>query len=375
MLDRAKLIKSLSEVSDSLFVDYSDEYNRAIKVWQKICADSTFLPKIKSCRCSWNVPFWDDALNGAFDVEKVGGSYNVVAIDGSQVYPDRHRGVACFLINIGTVCLMYGQSSACELKSIPYVFLPDQTDFPGDAFSAEYVDSKRQELEFLSGLEKVLELQKTYTNKKFVLLLDGSLIFWHLDSYGVETKNYFLSKYINLLEQMRQSKIIVASYISMPKSKELINLIKLDLCNFDPNKYDSSCSVDHLVDATIVGSYLPDGKRSSVFKNNSTISKSYPESLVPHFFYLNVGDEIVRVEIPAWIAQEKNLVNQIASACLDQSIKGGGYPVCLAESHEQAVVKGADRDFFFQVVDTLGIGKKRKIIYSQKSLKKKRLGI
>ena len=377
MLNRAKLIKCLSEVSDNLFVDYSDEYERALEMWQKICSDSTFLDKVKACKSSWILPFWYEELNTVFDVNKTDGYYSVVAVDGSQVYPDRHHGVACFLINIGTVYLSYNtrSSSSCELKSLPYVFLPDESDFPGDGFSSEYVDSKRQELELLAGLEGALEYKKNDSSNDSILLLDGSLIFWHLDSYGVETKNYFLSKYINLLDQMKKNNIVVASYISLPKSKELVNLIRLGLCNFDPSKYNSSCSVDHLVDASIVSSYLLPGKRTAVFKNNSNISKTYPEELIPHFFYLNVGDEVVRVEIPSWIAFDRALVDKVASACLDQSIKGKGYPVCLAESHEQAVIKGADRDFFFQVIDTLGIGKKRKIVYSQKSLKKKRLGI
>ncbi len=36
---------------------------------------------------------------------------------------------------------------------------------------------------------------------------------------------------------------------------------------------------------------------------------------------------------------------------LDQCHRGQGYPVVLSEAHEQAVVSGADREFFWEMVD------------------------
>jgi hypothetical protein len=35
---------------------------------------------------------------------------------------------------------------------------------------------------------------------------------------------------------------------------------------------------------------------------------------------------------------------------LSQSKKGAGYPVSLAEAHHLAVIKGADRDQFFDLI-------------------------
>ena len=34
----------------------------------------------------------------------------------------------------------------------------------------------------------------------------------------------------------------------------------------------------------------------------------------------------------------------------DQTVKGGGYPVALTEAHEQAVVREADRLYFYQML-------------------------
>jgi hypothetical protein len=90
---------------------------------------------------------------------------------------------------------------------------------------------------------------------------------------------------------------------------------------------------------------------------------------------MDVGTEIVRIEIPGWIAQSEELVNTVARVVLDQSVKGFGYPVLIAEAHEQAVVKGPDRDFFYHLIAKMGIERNRKPIMSAKSMKKRGIGV
>jgi hypothetical protein len=51
--------------------------------------------------------------------------------------------------------------------------------------------------------------------------------------------------------------------------------------------------------------------------------------------------------------------------------KGYGYPVVVAEAHEQAVVKGADREFFYHLITKFGIEQRRRTVTSQKSSKKR----
>ena len=165
-----------------------------------------------------------------------------------------------------------------------------------------------------------------------------------------------------------------ASYISSSKSKELINLIRLQLCDFDENN-EAYKKVDHLVDTHIASFFLNPFERTTVFQNHSTISASYPDLIKPYFFYLHNGDEIGRVEIPAWIAQDNQKVDLVAQIILDQCKKGYGYPVAIAEAHEQAVIKGPDREFFYQLVNRIGIKQKRSVRPSIKSMKKRRMGV
>ncbi len=65
-----------------------------------------------------------------------------------------------------------------------------------------------------------------------------------------------------------------------------------------------------------------------------------------HFYYLNVGEEIARVEVPRWVAQDETLLALGHSLILDQCRRGQGYPVAISEAHEQAVLNGNDRQIF-----------------------------
>ena len=374
MLNRAKVLQELQAVQQSLFLDLSSEILCAKQAWVALCADPLFALKCVQAQSNWLVPCWHEALETVISIEPFEGPYEILALDGSQIYPDKHQGTSCFLVNIGSVVLRYGYKGSIPvvLHSQPYVFLPEDA---GDLNPMDVVNCKRQELELNDAITCVQQMRNVVQEKPTVFLFDGSLIFWHLEGKGSGIKERFLSPYIAVLDYFYQQRILLAGYISLPKSKELINLIRLWLCDFQPDDNDAHKKVEHLVDAHIASSFLKPGQRSIVFASTSSIVQWYPESLRPYFCYLHVGDEVVRLEFPAWIAKNPELVNKICSCILDQTGKGSGYPVCLAEAHEQAVVKGPDREFFYQCIERLGMKLNKKISLSQKRAKKRRIGI
>jgi hypothetical protein len=69
------------------------------------------------------------------------------------------------------------------------------------------------------------------------------------------------------------------------------------------------------------------------------------------------------------------MVDMIAAIILNQCTKGFGYPVVLAEAHEQAVVKGPDRDFFYHLLTKMGIAQGKSWQPSQKAQRKRSIGI
>lgn len=69
------------------------------------------------------------------------------------------------------------------------------------------------------------------------------------------------------------------------------------------------------------------------------------------FCYVHVGAEIARLEFPAWVGEDATLLGSALSLVLGQVHKGYGYPVALAEAHNQAVVRGGDRARFFAMLE------------------------
>ncbi|MCK4651158.1 DNA double-strand break repair nuclease NurA [Candidatus Babeliales bacterium] len=387
MLDRNKVISQISALIEKIFPDLKDQNYLAQKKLQEIAQDSDFLLRVKNSNSSFLVPFWDGNLLDSFRVNSNLKEYSVLAVDGSQIYPDRHvSGANCFLINSGGCFIdyhrLFSKTERVKLFSYPQVFLiQDIIDYDEKIlFSRDLVDLKREELELMFLHQKAIE----YKDKNPVCFVDGSLIFWFLEGKQFEVKRHFLKSYLSCLDKFYKNEILLCGYISFPKSKEIINLIKLGLCKFDyadciscHSKYhDFPCkAVDALVDTQIVRSFLKTFERSTIFYSNSKIVKEYPDHLKPCFFYFNIGEEIVRIETLKWIVQNRKYLDLICDTVLDQSLKGRGYPVVLYESHEQAVVKGPDREFFYHLIQKIGIDSKKRFFVSQKNLKKRRIGI
>lgn len=376
MLNRALLLEQLQSMNNGLFIDTSDQLRIARESWQRIIKDPLFIYKVRQISTPWLVPDWYDSLGRVVSIESKIGPYCVLAVDGSQVYPDRHQGSPCYLINIGSVLLQYGQpqQKMVTLDSRPTVFT-GHTNEDDLINGPDLVNCRRQEFELQVGLAKSIECISNNQSIPFAFLFDGSLIFWHLESKEQNLKDLFLNSYLNLLGEFYRSSILCAGYISLPKSKELVNLVRLELCGFQIEGCDKLEAVNFLVDSSIASFFLPANTRSIVFKSNAKIGSSYPEHLMPHFFYMNVGSEIVRIEVPAWIAFDEKKLDQVVAIILDQSLKGRGYPVALAEAHEQAVVKGPDRDFFYHLITKIGIESAQKLNHSQKSIKKRGMGV
>ena len=368
-------MRQLQDVTDKLFIDTSREHELARELWARICQDPLLDAKMKAVDCQWLLPTWNGPLDAVVSLEQGIDSYTVVALDGSQIYPDRHQGTACYLINIGSVILNYTSgTSSVSFDSSPCVYVGEDED--GLEISAELVNCRRQELEFTQGLRIARELKKTMQGSSpMVFLIDGSLIFWHLESKEMDLKNTFLSRYLASLHLLHQERVLTAGYISLPKNKELVNLLRVALCDYKVENCTVYKEIDHIIDTSVAHFYLPPYSRTTIFKNHASICKQYPDSLHPHFFYLNVGTEIGRVEIPAWIAADSAAVDTICRIMIDQSLKGRGYPIGLAEAHEQAVVKGPDREFFYQLITKIGMEYKQRMTVSQKSMKKRQMGV
>lgn len=178
MLDRAKLMQELSRISNNLFKDCSDEIDKAKSLWDQASNDPQLALKISSLEMpSLLLPIWQQELiNKTILIQNRITQYTILSVDGSQIYPDRHQGPSCFLVNIGGIALLYADNfsltnnisipggacpeifSEAHLFSNPYIFSSyDQNSLHA---STDLVNCKRQELEFSEGLSNGLLWQK-----------------------------------------------------------------------------------------------------------------------------------------------------------------------------------------------------------------------
>ena len=116
--------------------------------------------------------------------------------------------------------------------------------------------------------------------------------------------------------------------------------------------------------------YCPRGKgrrcSSARQKFRSVTAKTWCIS-----FICRLDEEIARIEIPQWVAQDEKRLNLVHTLVLDQCRRGQGYPVALGEAHEKAVITGADRENFWQMVESSLIAEHLPTSGSAKSQSKK----
>lgn len=352
MLDMAKVAAAIAQSQDQLWKNEHDAYQLVADTWDCIIKDSLFTYRVAAVSyCPWPLPSWHDPLSKKTPILLYQEPYTIISSDGSQIFPDRHEGISCGLINIGTVVIPYRNNGlGVELTNEPILALP--TTYPDGISPHDAIGIQRQGYELTYAVAKAC----TVPGIKAVLF-DGSLIFWHLQSVmGFEA---IIQDYCATLGQLEKNQIPYGFYISAPKSKDLLHLVRLQLCNFNPANEAAYALVSACTDATIMHHQLAVGERSIFFKSGAPVTLLYPRLQQPFFCYLRTSTEIGRLELPAWLVENTLLCEQFIAQVADQLAKGNGYPIALAEAHEQAVVKGPDREMFYMLLAHSGMQAQR----------------
>jgi hypothetical protein len=326
--------------------------------------------KIEAARTTWLVAGLTDGLSDHFPPPPTPSDWTVIASDGSHIEVDRHRAARCFLINIGAVSLDYGSRPDALLASFPHLY-SDENDLavsaPGGGreqmIEGNILGAKRSVEECSRLAEMAAGLP---AGRDCLALLDGTLILWGLEAYPDFVTDVLLHrgllKCLDGLKKLNGSRrLAMASYISFPRSTDVVNVLRVSVCPSDIPDCDRDCPLDKeraceavagVRDRDLFIELLGEGERSALFVSPSKIvAEHYGEHRV-HFFYLRAGDEIARIEVPQWVAENNELLKLAHGLVLDQCRRGHGYPVALSEAHELAVVTGADRDSFWELVDS-----------------------
>jgi len=327
--------------------------------------------KIASSKTTWLVAGLVAGLDQHYKASPLPPEFTVIATDGSHIDVDRHRSTRCYLLNIGSVILHYGAQPSATLDSFPCLYFGDEDLVIAPAGAK----GREQPIEdVLLGIKRSVEecrqLAKLATElppgSSTLALLDGSLILWGLagQTYPEFVIEALLAQgFLIHLDDIRKlnngKRLALASYISFPRSTDVVNALRLTICPHEPADCDRYCStkrdcdtVAGVQDRELFSNILSQGERSGLFISQSSIVQKHYGVHQVYFFYLRVNGEIARVEIPRWVAIDETLLNLAHTLVLDQCRRGQGYPVALSEAHEQAVVREADRENFWQLVES-----------------------
>lgn len=303
----------------------------------------------------------NEPLDAAIDPPAPPPQATLIATDGSQIMPDRHAAYLYYLINVGGIVYHHGESRPPETFTVPQlVYPPDDNDLDTFNISSGAVSIERdvKEIETLA--------QQTFHHRHdsnlTLAVLDQRLLYWPIGSEGV-AENAAVTEWGNHMTGIRQTGALLCGYIDRPGSIGVTTLLKSITAVSDP-KFNwrllgTQKATQGLTDRDLFGAFLAPGQRSKVFvyvsPPNNTFAEQDPANEVC-FFYVNPASsnqQIARVDIPRWVAEDEGAVTAVHALIIDQCRLLGDYPYVLARADETAVVGRQDASELNFMIDVI----------------------
>ena len=282
---------------------------------------------------------------------------NVIAADGSQLYPDRHGIALYYLINTGSIIFRHGLEDAPTCASQPRLFYENEDLYLGEhLIPAALVDSRRD----LAELHELARLAAAESDAAptLALLDNGLLLYLGLHSSEQRRSDEILRDYLRVLGEIEATGAAIAGVIDRPRAANVLRLLRLaelESDDFESEELRQLGDYMQLTDRMLFGALKP-GERSALFVNASpeNMEKYMPRGHKIMFFYVNTGSAeepgILRMEVPEWVAAKPEQLALVHAGVVEQARFGGGYPYVLVRAHELAVVTWAQRGQLQQMV-------------------------
>lgn len=299
----------------------------------------------------------EEAVGARFPLPSRVQRLNVLAADGSQVYPDRHGVALYYLINVGSIAFRHGSGEAPRVFNHPRVFFEDADlyDDDGGQIPSVMIDAKRD----CAELAELARLARLEDDAPAVALIDnGLLLYITLQAPSQKVIDEALDAYLSELDKLRDLGTVVAGVVDRPRAANVVRLLHLETLPLEAitvERLQEPGPFHRLTDGLLFG-FLRPGERSALFVNASPANQDNyrPRGHTIYFFYLNAGrpgkDAILRIEIPEWVARDAERLNLVHAAIVEQCRVTDGFPYVLMRAHELAVVTISERRELEQMV-------------------------
>lgn len=286
----------------------------------------------------------EEPLVQAFPLPQIDQRGTIIAVDGSQVIPSRHKRVIFGAINIGVIQMTPGSGEAPVIHLFSHLLSRDELYPQGILISQGKLNLDRD----IEEREKIVQVAQGAADRPLVTLTDGPLELFR-DPEVAEFFTDALGNYLDILTDLQKTGAATAGYVDKPRSDLVIRLLELAAAK------ETESSPEHpfsgLTDAGLYRDILKNpGDRSPLFSICSPTTRAFTGDLQLYFFYINVGaanhPTIARVEIPHWVVRDSTLLNRVHVSLFEQSqiLNSRPFPYLLHRAHEIAVISFEDTD-------------------------------
>lgn len=305
-----------------------------------------------SLRCALPV---NEALNTSFPLPPLPDELTILAVDGSQIAPDRNAEINFALLNVGAVQMRLGSSKPPITTMESRLLYNDQLYTSSGTITETSLALKRD----LNERTKLVELAEE-AEPPVLTITDGPLELWGaktMDSQQAAEFQESLKIYLDTLSKLHRLNVTTAGYVDRPSANLVVRLLEVAMIpQVELSRINELHPLQGVTDFALYRHILKAGERSPVYAMQSQSANSYPGSLALHFFYLNVGREgfpyLSRVEVPAWVVEDRSMLENLHAALVDQALTIGArpYPYLLHRAHETAVVRFRDKEQVTQMI-------------------------
>lgn len=288
----------------------------------------------------------EEPVDASYPCPAAPSRFDVLAADGSQIYPDRHGIALYYLINVGSIAFRHGSGQAPDCRTEPRLRYDDADLYEEDGgqIPSFKIDAERD----LAELGELARLAGGSSGVPTAALVDnGLLLYITLQSPNRHYADAILQDYLAHLDTLQKAGANPAGVVDRPRAASVVRLLRLADLGVEQLNEQSLRDLGpyrHMTDGLLFADLAP-GHRSALFENASPANQDVykPRGHSIYLFYVRSGDTLLRVEVPAWVAQDPSRLDFVHAAIVAQGERTGGFPYVLMRAHEIAVVTHAER--------------------------------
>lgn len=270
----------------------------------------------------------------------------LVAVDGSQIVPDRHAPFVYYLINIGGIVYHHGSGRAPETISIPQLSFPEADDLDDQFFSSYASVTVKRDLEEMGALADVG--CGRVGDVPLLAVMDQRLLYVPTGDVSAAFKQKTIDQWQAEMERFEACGAWLVGYVDNPLKSAVLQMLYGLHPSYDWEQPSDLGTWTGLTDVDLFRQILQAGERSKLFVDVSFANRRFQQGNRVCFFYMNTGQgeasNIARVDVPYWLAQRPRAIASIHALLYDQCQILGSYPYIITRADEMAVVQRRDQE-------------------------------